>query len=158
MGALLQALYFRNQNPNALPSPLDGNANIPFWWDHLAAQANEFRKAGFTAVGLPPPFKGASGAFSSGYDPFDDYDLGSKDQKGTLPTRHGARELLQRCAAVLRANGLDIYVDIVNHYRDGDIHPVVFRYLNTRVRPTRGASRKTRKTSSKRTERSEHFR
>jgi alpha-amylase len=130
MGVLLQALYFRNKSPNAVPSPVDGDATIPFWWDHLAAQANAFRKAGFTAVWLPPPFKGASGGFSSGYDPFDDYDLGSKNQKGTVPTRHGTRDVLQRCAAVLRANGLDIYVDIVNHHRDGDNQPFIFRYVN----------------------------
>jgi len=131
MGVLLQALYFRNQNPNAVPSPLDGNASVPFWWDHLAAQANAFRKAGFTAVWLPPPYKGASGGLSSGYDPFDDYDLGSKNQRRTVPTRHGTRELLQRCAAVMRANGLDIYVDIVNHHRDGDTRPFVFQYVNS---------------------------
>jgi len=130
MGVLLQALYFRNKSPNAVPSPLDGDATIPFWWDHLAAQANAFRKAGFTAVWLPPPFKGASGGGSSGYDPFDDYDLGSKNQKGTVPTRHGTRKQLQRCAAVLRANGLDVYVDIVDHHRDGDIHPFIYQYVN----------------------------
>jgi alpha-amylase len=52
--------------------------------------------------GSPPPLKGAPGGLSNGYDPFDDYDLGSKDQKGTVPTHYGAREQLERCAAMMR--------------------------------------------------------
>jgi hypothetical protein len=54
------------------------------WWDHLAAQAAGFSQAGFTAIWLPPVTKGASGEASVGYDVFDDYDLGSKNQKGTV--------------------------------------------------------------------------
>jgi len=91
-----------------------------FWWDHLAGQAHDLASSGFTAIWLPPPLKGAAGGFSDGYDPFDDYDLGSKDQRGTIPTRYGTRESLQRCAAMMRANGLDIYIDLVENQRDGD--------------------------------------
>ena len=138
MGVLLQAFYFRNQNPNGVPSPLDGNRSVPFWWDHIAAQANALRRAGFTAVWLPPPLKGASGRFSNGYDVFDDYDLGAKDQKGTILSRYGTRELLQRCCAILRANGLDIYLDIVDHQREGDIQPFVFRYVDAFGQPEKG--------------------
>jgi hypothetical protein len=60
--------------------------SIPWWWDHLAGQANELRQAGFTAVWLPPVLKAASGANNQadGHGPFDDYDIGSKQQKGTL--------------------------------------------------------------------------
>jgi alpha-amylase len=138
MGVLLQAFYFRDQNPNGVPSPLDGDPSVPFWWDRIAAQANALRRAGFTAVWLPPPLKGASGHFSNGYDLFDDYDLGAKDQKGTVATRYGPRELLERCCAILRANGLDIYLDIVDHQRDGDIQPFVFRYVNAFGQPEKG--------------------
>src|SRR6202011_4134363 len=103
------------------PSPSDGNPSIPWWWDHLASQANELRQVGFTAVWLPPSLKAAAGATSSadGYGPFDDYDIGSKEQKGSVPTRYGTREQLQRCVAVLRANGLDVYLDMVEHQRSG---------------------------------------
>jgi alpha-amylase len=113
-----------------VPSPLDGDASVPFWWDHLAAQASALANAGFTAVWLPPALKGASGSFSSGYDLFDDYDLGAKDQKGTIPTRYGTREKLQRCAAVMRANGIDVYVDLVENQRDGDDGHFNFKYLD----------------------------
>jgi alpha-amylase len=130
MGVLLQAFYFGPGRISGVPSPLDGDASVPFWWDHLAAQAQSFAKAGFTAIWLPPPLKGASGSFSSGYDLFDDYDLGAKNQKGTTPTRYGTRERLQRCAAMLRANGIDVYVDLVENQRDGDDGHFNFKYLD----------------------------
>jgi alpha-amylase len=126
MGVLLQAFYFRNQNPNGVPTPLDGDPSVPFWWDHIAAQANALRRAGFTAVWLPPPLKGASGHFSNGYDVFDDYDLGAKDQKGTVATRYGPRELLQRCCAILRANGLDHA-----YPADTQEHQIWWRFVGT---------------------------
>lgn len=130
MGVLLQGFYFGPSRIAGVPSPLDGDASVPFWWDHLAAQAKVFASAGFTAVWLPPPLKGASGSFSSGYDLFDDYDLGAKDQKGTTPTRYGTREKLQRCAAVMRANRIDVYIDLVENQRDGDDGHFNFRYLD----------------------------
>jgi alpha-amylase len=45
---------------------------------------------------------------SVGYDVFDDYDIGSKNQKGAMQTRYGNREELIRCVAMMRANGLDV--------------------------------------------------
>jgi alpha-amylase len=129
MGVLLQGFFFGPGRVTGVPSPLDGDAAIPFWWDHLAAQANALAKAGFTAIWLPPPLKGQSGSSSSGYDVFDDYDLGLKNQKGTIPTRYGTRELLQRCAAMMRANGIDVYVDLVENQRDGDDGKFNFKYL-----------------------------
>ncbi|MGA2588952.1 MAG: galactose oxidase-like domain-containing protein [Bryobacteraceae bacterium] len=140
MGVLLQGFYKLPPN-NALPSPADGDTTIPWWWDHLAAQANTLRLAGFTAVWLPPVLKTASGASpgADGYGVFDDYDLGSRQQKGSLPTRYGSREQLQRCAAILRANGLDIYLDAVEHQRDGDTTPpFVFRYPGANGTPQIG--------------------
>jgi alpha-amylase len=130
MGVLLQAFYRRGTR--GVPCPLDGDHGTPFWWDHVAAQAHFLREAGFTAVWLPPPLKGNSGVASVGYDPFDDYDLGSKNQKGNVATRYGTREQLARCVAMLRANGLDVYVDIVENHRDGDTGPgeAVFRYAD----------------------------
>jgi alpha-amylase len=117
MGVLLQGFFFGlNSGP--------GN----FWWDHLASQAHDLGTSGFTAIWLPPPLKGSSGGLSNGYDPFDDYDLGSKDQKGTIPTRYGPREALQRCAALMRANGIDIYIDLVENQRDGDDGHFNFQY------------------------------
>jgi hypothetical protein len=130
MGILLQGFYKRSQI-EAVPSPADGDASVPSWWDHLAAQANALRQSGFSAIWLPPALKSAdgSGPRADGYEPFDDYDIGSKSQKGSLATRYGTREELQRCVAVMRANGLDVYLDMVEHQRSGDTQPFVFRYV-----------------------------
>jgi alpha-amylase len=129
MGVLFQG-FFKHLPNNAVPSPADGDSSVDWWWDHLARQANDLRLAGFTAVWIPPVLKAYIGASSGadGYEPFDDYDIGSRDQKGSLPTRFGTRERLQRCVAVLRANGLDVYLDLVEHQRIGDVEPYVFRY------------------------------
>lgn len=138
MGVLLQGFYFGPGRVHGVPSPQDGDKTIPFWWDHLAAQANMLRHAGFTAMWIPPPLKGASGSFSSGYDQFDDYDLGSKDQKGTVSTRYGTREQLERCVAVMRANGIDVYVDMVENQRDGDDGHFNFEYVDAFGQPAKG--------------------
>ena len=127
MGVLLQAFY---QRGNAgVPSPADGDPIDP-WWDHIAKQANAFRKAGFTAIWLPPVTKGGSGKDSVGYDVFDDYDIGSRNQKGTVATHYGTREQLVRCVAILRANGIDVYADLVENQRGGGNGPggFTFRY------------------------------
>jgi galactose oxidase len=140
MGVLLQGFYKKKPN-DAVPSPADGDPSVPFWWDRLAAQANDLRKAGFTAVWLPPVLKAGAGASpgADGYGVFDDYDIGSRHQKGTTPTRFGTREQLQRCVATLRANGLDVYLDMVEHQRNGDTTPpFVFRYPGADGTPDKG--------------------
>ena len=123
-GVLLQGFYWD------VPSPAAGTATAPWWWDHLGQQANMLSTSGFSAVWIPPQIKGASGGYSDGYDPFDDYDLGSKNEMSTIPTRYGTREQLERCCAVLRANGLDIYADIVDNHRNGDPGNYSFQYLD----------------------------
>jgi alpha-amylase len=132
MGVLLQAFFTTKGGNKGVPCPLDGDHGAPFWWDHLADQAHALRQVGFTAVWLPPPLKAGAGVASVGYDVFDDYDLGSKNQKGHVATRYGTREQLARCVAMLRANGLDVYVDLVENQRDGESGPgeAVFRYAD----------------------------
>jgi galactose oxidase len=137
MGVLLQGFYKLPNPTRAVPSPADGDNTVPWWWDHLASQANALRQVGFSAVWLPPVLKTSEGASkgADGYGPFDDYDIGSKNQpdgpKRSIPTRFGSREKLQRCIATLHANGIDAYLDMVEHHRDGDPKnkPFVFRYL-----------------------------
>jgi alpha-amylase len=130
-GVLLQG-YFRD-----VPRPTSERSNVDFWWDHIAKQAKVLREAGFTAVWLPPVCKGNSGTFSVGFDPFDDYDLGSKNQKGTIPTHYGTREQLERCVAILRANGLDVYIDLVENHRGGGDHQK-YRYVDADGKPDGG--------------------
>lgn len=113
-----------------VPSPAAGNSTAPWWWDHLSAQANSLKLSGFSGIWIPPVLKGAAGGYSDGYDPFDDYDIGSKNQMGTVTTRYGTREQLERCCAMLRANNLEIYCDIVDNHRDGDPGNYVYSYVN----------------------------
>jgi alpha-amylase len=130
MGVLLQAAYRRSADVS-VPSPADGDATVPWWWEHLASQANALRLSGFTAVLLPPVLKTNAGTSpgADGYGTFDDYDIGSKNQFFAVPTRFGTREQLQSCVAVLRANGLDVYLDTVLHQRNGGIGGV-YAYLS----------------------------
>ncbi len=129
MGVLLQAAY-RQSVGVSVPSPADGDPAIPWWWDRLARQARALRLSGFSAVLLPPVLKTSAGASpgADGYGTFDDYDLGTKNQFFSAPTRFGSREALQRCVAVMRANALDVYLDVVLHQRDGGINGV-YEYL-----------------------------
>lgn len=129
---LLQGFYWD------VPSPAAGQEDAPWWWDRLAEQAHELRAAGFTAVWIPPVLKSHSGGYSVGYDPFDDYDLGSKLQMGTLPTRYGTREQLQRACAVMRANGFSIYADLVQNHRNGDDGNFRFVYKDAYGNPAGG--------------------
>jgi alpha-amylase len=125
MGVLLQA-HYRLLGPKGekivMPAPIDkGTPHAPWWFDHLAGQAPDFRKAGFSAVLLPPVCKTASGAApdADGYGLYDNYDIGSKNQVFNIPTRFGDRERLQRCIAIMHASGLDVYADVVLHQYDG---------------------------------------
>jgi alpha-amylase len=120
---LLQAYYKRGKYI-AVPCPADHNDDpgVAWWWDHLAQQAEAIARDGFTGLWLPPVTKAAQGmsAAALGYSVFDDYDVGSKNQKATVHTRYGNREQLSRCAALLRANGLEVYLDLqLNHRRGG---------------------------------------
>ncbi len=129
-GVLLQG-YFKG-----VPTPGPGQ-NVDDWWDHLARQAKALRASGFTAIWLPCPLKASSGTFSDGFDVFDDYDLGSKDQMQTVRTRFGTREQLERCVAIFRANGIDVYLDLVENQRDGG-NGKTYKYVDAYGKPGGG--------------------
>ncbi len=132
---MLQGFYWD------VPSPAAGSAAAPWWWDHLASQAQALRSAGITAVWLPPVLKAASGGYSVGYDPFDDYDMGSKYQKSpTGTTRYGSREQVERCVAILRANNMNCYLDLVENHRNGEARndPFHFDYMDAAGDPFGG--------------------
>jgi alpha-amylase len=125
MGVLLHA-HYRLLGPNGqkivMPAPVDEHTpHAPWWWDHLASQAADLRRCGFTAVLLPPACKTQSGAApdADGYGLYDNYDIGSKSQAFSVPTRFGDHERLRRAIAVMHACGLDVYGDVVMHQYDG---------------------------------------
>ena len=88
-------------------------------WKRLIQQAQELASAGFTAVWLPPAYKGSGGIQDVGYTPYDLFDLGEFDQKGTVRTKYGTRqEYLEAIQAVHEA-GMEVYADAVFHQKAG---------------------------------------
>jgi glycosidase len=84
-------------------------------YDELIAKMPEIAEAGYTSLWLPPPTKGGS-IFSVGYDVFDPFDLGDKDQQGTVRTRYGTKAQLLRVVEIAHRFGLRVYFDnIMNH-------------------------------------------
>jgi len=101
------------------------NENYPRdWYTYLAKLSPRLRKLGVDGIWIPPPAKGNAGINSMGYDLYDHYDLGDKDQKGSVATRFGDKDSLLRLVAVAHANGLEVYPDIVlNHVIGGEADP-----------------------------------
>lgn len=89
-------------------------------WKEVAQKMPELAEAGYTSLWLPPPTKG-SGGLSVGYDLWDPYDLGSKDQRGTVSTRYGTEaELLQMIETAHRF-GIRVYFDTIMNHRAFDV-------------------------------------
>ncbi|MDN5578861.1 MAG: alpha-amylase [Chryseobacterium sp.] len=76
---------------------------------------------GISAVWFQTAYKANGGGFSVGYDPYDLFDLGEFDQKGTIPTKYGSKEQYVNACKTLQENGISVIADIVlNHKAGGD--------------------------------------
>ncbi len=111
MGVILQAFYW--------DCPREEGKEFQ-WWNTIRAQLPALSKAGFSALWLPPVHKAANlGGPSMGYDPYDYYDLGEFDQKGTIPTWYGTRqELLDLIGAAHQLN-MEVIADVVLNHNSG---------------------------------------
>ena len=81
-------------------------------WNRVADRADDLAAAGFTALWLPPAYKGTS-SYDVGYGPYDLYDLGEFDQKGTVRTKYGTKaqyliEIAQRVMHMISMHGLSL--------------------------------------------------
>lgn len=84
-------------------------------WAEITRKMPELAEAGYQSLWLPPPTKG-SGGLSVGYDLWDRFDLGSKDQRGTTRTRYGTEAELLEMVKVAHRFGIRVYFDnIMNH-------------------------------------------
>lgn len=92
------------------------------WYDEIASRAQEIADAGFDCVWFPPPSKAMNGPYSMGYDPYDYYDLGQYNQKGSVETRFGSVSELETAIDLLKSYGVHTMADIViNHNGGGDL-------------------------------------
>jgi alpha-amylase len=90
-------------------------------WNEVGSRASELAKTGFTAMWLPPAYKGISGKSDVGYGVYDLYDLGEFDQHGTIRTKYGTRAQLIEAIRALHTSGLQVYADtVLNHKMGGD--------------------------------------
>ncbi len=96
----------------------EGNGTL---YNHIKDSSDWLKDLGITSVWFPPAYKGAGGGYSVGYDPYDLYDLGEFDQKGTIPTKYGTKEDYINVCKTLQDKGISVIADIVlNHKAGGD--------------------------------------
>ena len=88
-------------------------------WRLLADNAALLADAGFTAVWLPPAYKGQAGVDDVGYGVYDTYDLGEFDQKGSVATKYGTKDEYLAAVEALHAAGIAVVADIVLNHRMG---------------------------------------
>lgn len=88
-------------------------------WRQFEERAEELAAAGFTAVWLPPAYKGAGGGSDVGYGVYDLYDLGEFDQKGSVRTKYGTKDEYLRAIRAAQATGIQVYADMVLGHRLG---------------------------------------
>lgn len=89
-------------------------------WSEVAQKMPELAEAGYNSLWLPPPTKG-SGGLSVGYDLWDPFDLGSKNQRNTVRTRYGTEADLLHMMEVAHRFGIRIYFDNIMNHRAFDV-------------------------------------
>lgn len=95
-------------------NPADGTL-----WNELKDKAPELARSGFTAVWLPPAYKGQGGGYDVGYGVYDLFDLGEFDQKGSVRTKYGTKAELLTAIKRVQENGIKVYADVVFNHKDG---------------------------------------
>ena len=99
--------------------PAHGEAMLQLFnvnWSDLTKKMPEIAEAGYDSLWLPNPAKGEAGGYSVGYDLFDPFDLGDKNQKGTTATLYGTKAQLLQMVQTAHRFGIRVYFDnIMNH-------------------------------------------
>jgi hypothetical protein len=106
------------QPPSARAEGLLQLFNVSY--SEIARKMPELAEAGYGSLWLPPPTKG-SGGLSVGYDMWDPFDLGSKDQRSTIRTRYGTEAELLHMMEVAHRFGIRVYFDNIMNHRAFDI-------------------------------------
>jgi len=90
-------------------------------WSDLTQKMPEIAEAGYSALWLPNPAKGTTGGFSIGYDVYDPFDLGDKNQQGTISTKYGTRTQLLQMVETAHRFGIRVYFDNVMNHRGSTV-------------------------------------
>ena len=113
------------------------------WWNYIRENIPSLAKVGFTSLWLPPIHKAAN-LFgpSMGYDPYDFYDLGEFDQKGSIPTWFGTRPELESLIESAHKHQLSLIADIVINHNSGadaqEVNPITGQSRWTLFNPKSG--------------------
>jgi len=134
MSALLQAFYW--------DCPREDQQEFQ-WWNFVCARIPTLAQAGFAALWLPPAHKAANlDGPSMGYDPYDYYDLGEFEQKGTRKTWFGSKQELLDLIHTAHMHGLRVIADMVINHSSGadatEVNPITGETRWTRFDPQSG--------------------
>ncbi len=134
MGVMMQTFYW--------DCPREDGKEFQ-WWNYITREIPLLAKAGFTSLWLPPVHKAANLAGPSmGYDPYDYYDLGEFDQKGTIPTWFGTRKELETLIETAHSHRLSVIADIVINHNSGadsqEVNPITGQPRWTLFNPKSG--------------------
>lgn len=88
-------------------------------WTRAAKEAPGLSKLGITALWLPPAYKGSAGKNDVGYGPYDLYDLGEFDQKGSVRTKYGTRAQYMAAIRACKHASMEVYADVVVNHKAG---------------------------------------
>ena len=91
-------------------------------WNEITNRIPELAEAGYTALWLPPPFK-AGGVLDVGYDTYDRFDYGGKENpvNHTVSTKYGTASDLLRLMETAHRFGLRVYFDNIMAHNGGPI-------------------------------------
>ncbi len=134
MGVILQTFYW--------DCPREDGKEFQ-WWNYITREIPALAKAGFTSLWLPPIHKAANLAGPSmGYDPYDFYDLGEFDQKGSVPTWFGTRKELESLIETAHKHQLSVIADMVLNHNSGadaqEVNPITGQSRWTLFNPKSG--------------------
>lgn len=102
-------------------------------WEEVKNKAADLAQAGFTALWLPPAYKGQGGGYDVGYGVYDLFDLGEFDQKNSRRTKYGTREQLLAAVKAVQNAGMQAYADVVLNHKDGGDNPETVKALPFRT-------------------------
>lgn len=111
MGVIMQAFHW--------DCPRNDNQEYT-WWNFVRERIDSLAQVGFTSLWLPPVHKAANiGGPSMGYDPYDYYDLGEFNQKGSVKTWFGSKQELLDLIAKAHTCGMMVVADMVLNHNSG---------------------------------------